>query len=654
MAAQLGPPSLRCVEVQSNNNVKLTWIPVSDPNNIFSSYEVFYSASAIAGPYLSIGTVAAVGFNTFTHTSSSASIQSCYYFVRTRSGPSGNNVSQSSDTLRSIFMSAIQANPDVKLTYNRIHQPLLNSSSSTFTLSKEYPAGIWNNFGVTSAVQYADTLSICSASINYQALLLDASGCVSASNIKGDIFKDKKAPNEPEIDSISVLPNGETVLAWKIPRDGDIKKYRIYYYTGAFTPTDSVIGRSNTIYTYTNTTANTKSIGLMVAAIDSCGNIGSFDIKPRTMYLTTFYNTCAYSTVLNWNAYVGMKKGISEYRIYYSVNGAAFIPVGTTNQTSFIHEGVSPGQNICYFVRVFNSDKSISSSSNRSCFFSTQAATPLFIYISNASVLSKESIKVDLLLDLSKQSRGIDLQRSEDGVNFSSIAFLPSSGAGNYSYTDEKVTPNTTSYYYRATVLDSCGNPRINSNTAKTILLKVTNDKENLFLKNLIWTDYKGYAGGVSGYNIYRIINEVPPTSPVAQTGASDTSYVDNVEDEAPNGSKIEYFVEAVEGIGNPYGFLEKSNSNKQDIYMEAKIFVPTAFAPDGVNKIWLPVTHFVDKTEYKVYVFDKWGGKRFETSSDLEGWDGKNAKQDVYVYLITYKNSRGEYIEIKGTFTLL
>lgn len=634
--------------------MKLTWIPVSDPNGIFNSYEIMYSASAIAGPYNSVGTVAALNFSTFTHTTSSASVQSCYYFVRTRSGPGGNNISPGSDTLRSIFISAIQANPDVKLSYNNIHQPKLNTSSSTFTLSKEYPALVWNNFGVTSLLNYADTLSICSASINYQAVILDQSGCVSASNIKGNIFKDKKAPDEPEIDSISVLPNGETVLAWQIPRDADIKKYRIYYNTGAFTPIDSVIGRNNTIYTYTPTTATTKTVGLMVAAIDSCGNIGSFDIKARTMYLTTFYNTCAYSTVLNWNAYVGMKKGISEYRIYYSVNGAAFIPVGTTNQTSFIHEGVSPGQSICYFVRVFNSDKSISSSSNKSCFFSTQAAAPLFVYISNASVISKESIKVDLLLDLSKQSQGIDLQRSEDGVNFSSIAFLPTNGGGNYSFTDESVSPKTTSYFYRATVKDSCGNPRINSNTAKTILLKVHNDKENIFLKNLKWTDYKGYAGGVSGYNIYRIVNEIPSGSPIASTGSSDTVFVDNLEDEAPNGSKIEYYVEAVEGISNPYGFLEKSNSNKEDVYMEAKIFVPSAFAPEGVNKVWLPVTHFVDKTEYKVYVFDKWGTKRFETSSDLEGWDGKNAKQDVYVYLISYKNSRGEYIEIKGTFTLL
>ena len=83
------------------------------------------------------------------------------------------------------------------------------------------------------------------------------------------------------------------------------------------------------------------------------------------------------------------------------------------------------------------------------------------------------------------------------------------------------------------------------------------------------------------------------------------------------------------------------------------QIFVPTAFAPKGKNKIWLPVTHFVDKSEYTVTVFNRWGNKLFETHDDTKGWDGANALNDVYVYLITYKNSRGEYKELKGSVLL-
>ena len=189
---------------------------------------------------------------------------------------------------------------------------------------------------------------------------------------------------------------------------------------------------------------------------------------------------------------------------------------------------------------------------------------------------------------------------------------------------------------------------------SKTILLNLQDDNENIFTKHLSWSGYQGFAGGVSGYNIYRVINDVPSSSPVTSTGPSINTYIDNLEDEASSGSKIEYLIEAIEGLGNPYGFMEASKSNTTSVYMEGKIFVPTAFAPKGKNRIWLPVTHFIDKTEYTVTVFDRWGRKVFETHDDKVGWNGNEATNDVYAYLITYKNSRGEYKEVKGTVLLM
>ena len=158
----------------------------------------------------------------------------------------------------------------------------------------------------------------------------------------------------------------------------------------------------------------------------------------------------------------------------------------------------------------------------------------------------------------------------------------------------------------------------------------------------------------MSGYNIYRVINDVKSASPVASTGPTSNYYIDNLEDEVSNGSKIEYLVEAVEGLGNPYGFLEASKSNTTAVYMEGQIFVPNAFAPTGKNKIWLPITFFIDTQEYTVSVFNRWGTKIFETHDSNKGWDGFGYQSDVYAYLITYKNSRGEYKEVKGTVVLI
>ncbi len=98
-------------------------------------------------------------------------------------------------------------------------------------------------------------------------------------------------------------------------------------------------------------------------------------------------------------------------------------------------------------------------------------------------------------------------------------------------------------------------------------------------------------------------------------------------------------------------------------IYFLALVFVGvfyvkpenwTPFAPNGMNPLWLPVTHFVDKNDYRVQVYNRWGNLVFETNSDAQAWDGNNAPGDVYAYLITFKNARGEYRELKGSLLLM
>ena len=570
-----------------------------------------------------------------------------------------NNADSSahSDTVKSIFLNIFSGITDLKLVYNNLHQPRLPTSSPTFTITKEQPLGTVNVLAVQSGTTYADVIDICTVAINYQVSQSDQSGCISISNLIVGLYNDTKEPDSTKIDSISVMEDGRTALAWFAPPDKDVEEYKIIENLTPQAPNsyiDIVPGRNNTSYIYQGLAATKNSLGLYVSAVDSCGGIGNFVSSSRTMYLVPIYDQCGYRTRLRWSSYQGLKGGVKEYRIYYSVNGGTYKRVGSTKDTVFTHEGADPSSNLCYFIRVVNNSESITASSNRVCFFSKQVSIPAFLYVQSADVIASSSVQVRMYVDNTIGMSGINIFRSEDSIKFVLAGTLPFTGSDSYVFNDGAVDVGSTSYYYKAEFRDSCNNSRSRSNASRTMLLQVREDQSNMFIKYLSWNSYAGFSGNVSGYNLYRFINGAQTNNIHATMGPDVTNYTDNIEESAPQGAKVEYMVQAVEGIGNNYGIKESSNSNIVAVYMEGQMFVPNAFTPAGANPVWKPVTHFVDRYEYSVRIFNRWGKMVFETRDPEAGWDGANCIAGVYAYLISYKNSRGEYLEKTGSVALI
>jgi gliding motility-associated-like protein len=90
-------------------------------------------------------------------------------------------------------------------------------------------------------------------------------------------------------------------------------------------------------------------------------------------------------------------------------------------------------------------------------------------------------------------------------------------------------------------------------------------------------------------------------------------------------------------------------------VFYKIVLFIPDAFSPnnDGTNDVFKPegIFYYLD---YKLEIFNGWGAKMFETKNPNEGWNGRNATQDVYVYLISILNTYGEKEVFKGTFHLI
>jgi hypothetical protein len=309
-----------------------------------------------------------------------------------------------------------------------------------------------------------------------------------------------------------------------------------------------------------------------------------------------------------------------------------------------------------YFVRAIGNNGVATASSTRETIIAYEPAASSFVYIKSASVNYDKHIQVRLLIDTVKKSKAIQLDRSEDGINFTTIAIITTNPLQpDYVVEDEKLDVKKQHYFYRATVIDSCSNGRFASEVFRTFILKVEPDKENKFLQHLSWDAPQGFEAGIVGYQIYRVQNEDFQVAPIAFVSVTNLSYTDNLEDAAKEGGKIIYYLEALESLGNVYGVTnEKAACNADETYVESDLFIPNAFTPKGRNPIWLPVSHFVEKEEYSVKVFNRWGQKVFEAGDDKTGWDGANAEDGIYVYLIQYKNSRGEFVERKGTLALL
>jgi gliding motility-associated-like protein len=223
------------------------------------------------------------------------------------------------------------------------------------------------------------------------------------------------------------------------------------------------------------------------------------------------------------------------------------------------------------------------------------------------------------------------------------------------TFTDNTARPQMQSYYYQVVSVDSCGHDAQTSAYSRTIYLQAVANSDRT--NTLNWNDYEGWLGGVGSYDVYRSIDG----SAFALVGSVNypaTTYVDDVDPYFTSSGRFTYYVQAHEAAVNVYNLQESSNSNPAVCYQQSKFFVPNAFAPHGVNTIFLPLGAYYDKTEYSLSIYNRWGEKLFETDDYTQGWDGtyqgEKCWQGVYIYLIRYKTSVGELIDLGGTVTLL
>jgi hypothetical protein len=667
-AQTITAPQIACVSVLPTGSVSVTWQIPSDPNHEFQSYQLYASAQLQSG-YTQLDSV-----TNYTTNNCILPINgnSKPFFIYIQTITKSHVTIPAIDTVRTIFLSLSGTNGTPQLFWNGFANPLPAGEGSGFDVYRGYPVGVWTKIAYVPLnangninYSYTDTISICADSIHYRVEFADGTYCTSVSNVNVGYFKDIIRPNPPLLDSVSVNANGLAIMGISPSSSNDVKAFIAYLYINSTGQSIDTAFTANTpiVYTYTASHASSGSEVFELAAIDYCSlKAGSIDINNRqgTIYTSVTYDPCKKTNNLTWNPYLNMITGVDHYEIYCSVNLGPFAHLADTTATVYPHKGLSSATYYRYYVRAHSKGKTVagkdtaSSTSNTYSITTSNPPEPKFAYLDNVTVNPEQSIDIAWYVDSMGPIGAFDLYRavsSKTSVYSIIKKNIPfTRNTSHYSFTDENANTNNTMYFYFVEVLDSaCLNPVMQTNTSNSIVLKAI-PTPNL-TATLNWNNYAVYTGGVSGYNVYRSVNGVFGK---AASNVQGTTYVDDLSPFVADEGIFIYYVEAVEGTGDTYGFTERSWSNYDTVYVDANMYIPNAFIPYGANKVFLPIGAFVENDGYLLRIYNRLGEKIYETTDSNAGWDGGSYQQGVYAYTLQYKTSVGEYRQRNGTVTLI
>lgn len=482
------------------------------------------------------------------------------------------------------------------------------------------------------------------------------------------------------VDSVSVLPNGDVIVAWQASPDVGIISYDIYMVNPLTASHDSLDTTNPATFFYIipyDTILKYKFEKIFIVA--NCGLAGTtlIFINPATDYssidlmdLKKNIDNCNNLVVLNWTAYSEFNSGTTvQYKVFISVNGGGFNLAGTTNTLSYTYPSLSVGNNYQFYVRAIDNNGvgPASSSSEIVDVSGNFLKNPTFLYFFSSTVIDSSQMFVQFYVDTAADIKYYNIKRAlTNDLVFSTINSVSDFQGMNplISYYDESVDAKNNSYTYKVEAIDQCEKLKITSNISQTIQLNVEADISTSTNK-LNWTYYDGWLGGVKEYLIYRQAKDEMSFSVIASIPAASTvnNYIDDVSTEQQGTGEFCYKILAIEQNTVHVGNLPMATSSSAEVCVkhEPFMYIANAFEPlSPFNPTFKPSAIFFDLTSYQFLIFDRWGQKVFETTNRDEGWNGQfnnsgnNLPMGAYVYFIKFKSTTDNEFQKRGTVTLI
>jgi gliding motility-associated-like protein len=617
------------------------------------------------GPYAVLDIITIMAQDSYIHTGANADNDTLYYYLLTNQGIAGTTMT---DTLSTIFLDGFTNDDEIiDFSWSPPHypSPYLPEMYPKYFLYREYPPGYWTIADSTENLSLTNHFWECNGNNDTVRFKIgvrnDENSCISFSNQVGKLLKNLRKPGQPGIDSVSIDGTDlNCMIGWQAGTDLDIVGYIIYRVSGTIDSIGYASGKATSFYIDSTSTPCNGPVKYVLSAIDSCGNKSPLSFRPHnSLYLQDIsYDPCLMTNTLTWNNYRNFDPPLQGYMIYMSENGGPYQTLVTldTNTTVYYHENLQPNTAYSYFIRAFNQGHLKTSTSCAQTINTYNSPKPQFMYTRYVTVEDNERVSLLFYTDTIAHVQYYRILRStQQSGSYEEISVIQDQGQESVSFTDEEALVNAESYYYQVEVIDSCGLASVIANTARTIFLEVEALPD--LISRLSWNAYESWSGEIAGYRIYRRLDDGAP-DPIADLDPLTLVYDDDVSGLTGSISKISYLVEAYEGESNIYGFRERSFSNEVMSEQEPEVFMPNAFAPAGINNVLKPQTVFVGSEGYEFLVYNRWGQLIFSTRDPGQGWDGKFkgdfVPQDVYVYIIFYRNALNQPRQTRGNVLVL
>ncbi len=323
---------------------------------------------------------------------------------------------------------------------------------------------------------------------------------------------DTLPPNETKIYSVSVVDDNRVEIIWENNPAIDLAAYIVYR-------KDDYSANYNAIYTQTNIqntnfeltsnyidsglTTLSKSYTYKVQAIDICGYSIPLDqlIAHTTVNISS--QRSGTNIAVDWTAYSGCP--VSTYQLYRSSPGEPFMYLATVPGNSLSYLDSTFTCPVPYRYKVIAIDlcgTTYTSWSDTSQTYPLNTLANQVVDVVRSTVVDNQTVLTEWTQPLvhPEQVAQFDIYRSTDNVNFRYLVSVPSVQT---DFMDHSVEVQTTNYFYKILVINTCNIDEDLSGHTSTIVLK--GDMDEFRKVHLNWTPYKGWAQGVEYYILEKL-----------------------------------------------------------------------------------------------------------------------------------------------------